>query len=63
LVAKVKPNINSAEIHPQLGNNRHPVDGALVGVGSLWPCICTYQGLSNETKCMMGGTMVWEIST
>jgi len=29
LVTKVKPNINSIEVHP--------VDGALVGAGSLWP--------------------------
>jgi hypothetical protein len=27
----MKPNINSVEFHPQLSNNRHPVDGALVG--------------------------------
>jgi hypothetical protein len=33
----VKPNINSVEVHPQLSNNRHPVDGALDGAGSLWP--------------------------
>ncbi len=31
------PNINSVEVHPQLSNNGHPVDGALVGAGSLWP--------------------------
>jgi hypothetical protein len=31
-VAKVKQNINSVEVHPQLSNNGHPVDGALVGV-------------------------------
>jgi hypothetical protein len=30
----VKPNINSGEVHPQLSNNGHPVDGALVGP---WP--------------------------
>jgi hypothetical protein len=38
LVAKVKPNTNSVEVHPQLSNNRHPVDdGALMmGGGSLW---------------------------
>jgi hypothetical protein len=29
LVTKVKLNINSVEVHP--------VDGALVGAGSLWP--------------------------
>jgi hypothetical protein len=32
-VTKVKPNINSVEVHPQLSNNRHSVHGALVGVG------------------------------
>jgi hypothetical protein len=32
----VKPNINSVEVHPQLSNNWHPVDGALVGARSLW---------------------------
>jgi len=37
LVTKVKPNINSVEVHPQLSNNRHPVNGALVGAGSLGP--------------------------
>jgi hypothetical protein len=34
LVTKVKPNINSVELHPQVHNNGHPVDGALVGAGS-----------------------------
>jgi len=33
----VKPDIDSVEVHAQLSNNRHPVDGALVGAGSLWP--------------------------
>jgi hypothetical protein len=37
LVTKVKPNINPVEVHPQLSHNCHPVDGALVGAGSLWP--------------------------
>jgi hypothetical protein len=32
----MKPNINSVEVHPQLSNNSHPSDGALVGIGSLW---------------------------
>jgi hypothetical protein len=27
----MKPNINSGEVHPQLSNDGHPVDGALVG--------------------------------
>jgi hypothetical protein len=35
LVTKVKPNINSVEVHPQLSSNGHPVDGVLVGAGSL----------------------------
>jgi hypothetical protein len=34
LVTKVKPNINSVEVHPQLSNDGHPVDGVLVGAGS-----------------------------
>jgi len=33
----VKPNINSVEVHhPQPSNNRLPVNGALVGAGSMW---------------------------
>jgi hypothetical protein len=35
-------NINSVEVHPQLRNNGHPVDGVLVGAGSLWPKCLTY---------------------
>jgi hypothetical protein len=31
----MKPNINSVEVHPQLSNNGHPVDGVLVCAGSL----------------------------
>ncbi len=35
----MKPNINLVTLfHPQLNNNGHLVDGALVNVGSLWPC-------------------------
>ncbi len=37
LVTKVKPYTNLVKVHPQLSNNRHPVDGALVGVDSLRP--------------------------
>jgi len=38
LATKVKPNINPVEVHPQLNNNGHPMDGMLVGAaGSLWP--------------------------
>ncbi len=28
---------NSVEVHPQVSNKGHPVDGKLVGAGSLWP--------------------------
>jgi hypothetical protein len=30
-----EPYTNSVEVHPQLSNNRHPVDGALVGAGFI----------------------------
>jgi hypothetical protein len=33
----MRPGSNSVEDHPQLSHNRHPVDGALVGAGLLWP--------------------------
>ncbi len=33
----MKPNINSVEVHPQLSNNGHPVDDALVGWFSVAP--------------------------
>jgi hypothetical protein len=36
-VTKMKLGSNSVDDHPQLSHNRHPVDGALVGAGSLWP--------------------------
>jgi hypothetical protein len=41
-VTKAKPKINSVEVHSQLSNNRHPVDGALVGAGSLWQMFTTF---------------------
>jgi hypothetical protein len=34
-VTKLKPNTNSVEVHPRLSNNEHPVDGVLMGAGSL----------------------------
>jgi hypothetical protein len=35
----MKPNINWVEeVHPQLSNNGHPVDGVLVGAGVLVHC-------------------------
>ncbi len=33
----MKPDINSVEIHLQLSDDGHPVDGALLGDASLWP--------------------------
>ncbi len=33
----MKPNINSVDINPQMSKIGHPVDGASVGAGSLWP--------------------------
>jgi hypothetical protein len=36
-VTKMRLGSNSVEAHPQLSHNRHLVDGALVGTGSLWP--------------------------
>jgi len=37
---KVKPNINSTiEVHPQLSNNKHPMDGVLV-VGASSSSLC-----------------------
>jgi hypothetical protein len=43
VVIKVKPNINSVGVHPQLSNNRHPVDGALVGAaGSLYMAVRSF---------------------
>jgi len=39
LVIKVKPDINSVEVLPQLSNNGHPVDGAMMGACSPWPLL------------------------
>jgi hypothetical protein len=44
LVTKVKPNINSVEVHPEVSNNRHPVDGGLVGWWVLVHCGPSTQG-------------------
>ncbi len=51
LVTKVKPNINSVEVHPQLTNNGHPVDRALVGAGSLWPALVRSTLVLPVAKC------------
>ncbi len=33
----MKPKINSVEVHTQLSHKGHPVDGVLVGAGSVYP--------------------------
>jgi hypothetical protein len=56
-----EPNINWVEVHPQLSNNRYPVDGALVGAGSLWPLggnmdlLQRVQGASILTHAIIAG--------
>jgi hypothetical protein len=50
-VTKVKPGSNSVEDYPQLSHNGHPVDGAQVGAGSLWPEIL----LNISIKCWNSG--------
>jgi hypothetical protein len=37
LVTKVRPDINSVEVHPKLSNNGYQLDGVLVGASLLWP--------------------------
>jgi hypothetical protein len=41
----VKPIVDSVEVHSQLTNNRHPLDGSLVVAGSLWPHIASCKKL------------------
>ncbi len=36
LVTKMKPNVNSIQVHPKLSNNIHPMDGVPMSAGSLW---------------------------
>jgi hypothetical protein len=47
-VTKMKPGSNSGKDHPQLRHNRHSVDGALVGAGSLWPLLDSFRFLLNS---------------
>jgi hypothetical protein len=35
----VKPDVNSVKVHPLLRHKGQPVDGVLVGAGSLWPWV------------------------
>ncbi len=39
MVTKVKPKINSVDVHPQLSEKGHPVDGAQAGYCwfTVWP--------------------------
>jgi hypothetical protein len=58
LVTKVKPNINSVEVHPQLSNNnRHPVDGALVSAGSMLSPF--WSPANTETETGTGTAYKW----
>ncbi len=48
----MKPNMNSVEVHPQLSNNGHPVDGAMVGAGWFTVannCLVTYNKTLDNT--------------
>jgi hypothetical protein len=46
----VKSNINLFEVHPQLSNNIHLMDGAFVGVGFLCPIIYVLKTMFVERK-------------
>jgi hypothetical protein len=53
-VTKMKPgSSNSVEDHPQLSHNRHPVDGALVGAGSLWPHLLVISTSLDTCACSL----------
>ncbi len=43
----MKPNINSVELHPQLSNNGHPVDGC---AGSLFTCQWIFHPIRNKSS-------------
>jgi hypothetical protein len=44
----VKLNINLIKVHPQLRNNGHPKDGALIGANSMWPTLKALYGIKSE---------------
>jgi hypothetical protein len=52
LITKVKSNIKSTKVHPQLNNNDHLVDCALVGASSLW-LVQTFDTNKLHTCCML----------
>jgi hypothetical protein len=41
------------EVHPQLSNYRHPVDGVLVGASSLWPTWVIYPVHNVDVLCFL----------
>jgi hypothetical protein len=62
----MKPNINWVEeVHPQLSNNGHPVDGVLVGAGVLVYCGHKYPNKHKtnikmlHTGLVMVGSGLW----
>jgi hypothetical protein len=44
----VKPDINSVEVHPHLTHYKHPLDGVLVGAGSLFHPDCASQSVTSK---------------
>ncbi len=48
------------EVHPQLSNYRHPVDGVLVGASSLWPTWVIYP-VHNGCALLLGPS--WPATT
>jgi hypothetical protein len=42
--------MNSVEVHPQLSNKGHPVDGVLVDAGPLWLFCYPYGGTPTYIK-------------
>ncbi len=46
----MKPNINSIEVHQELCNNTHQVDGALVGASSLSPSVQALHPMQAPTR-------------
>jgi hypothetical protein len=61
----LKPNINSVEVHPQLSNNRLPVDEifALVDAGSLWPFKRRVMNVSHKLNWVTKITLCWPLPT
>jgi hypothetical protein len=53
LVTKVKPNINSVEVHPQLSNNGHPVENEKIRVLKILMLWSLYLTFDNEWLWMM----------